>query len=209
MPPREPLWRRSAAVVALSYLAGSIPFSNLMARHRASVDLRDVGTGTVSGTGLYEVTGFGPLAVVGVAEVAKGTVGPLLAGPDRPVLAAVATTAGIAGHDWSIFLQGAGGRGISPSLGALLVRDWPGTAVLAAGLATRIIDQTALGCFVADLALVPVLWRTRGRAGALMGAAVVLPMFAKRLAGNRPPARRDVKTYAARLLLDHDEWGAR
>ena len=48
------------AIVALAGLAGSIPFSNLAARVRAGVDLRDVGTGTVSGTALFDVAGFGP-----------------------------------------------------------------------------------------------------------------------------------------------------
>lgn len=197
--------RRPVAVVVLSYLAGSIPFSNLMARERADVDLRDVGSGTVSGTGLYEVAGFGALAMAGVADVAKGAVGPLLAGPDRPVLSAVAGAAGVCGHNWSICLGGAGGRGISPAMGALLVRDRPGAVTLMAGLSLKAVDATGLGGFLADLALVPVLARTRGSAGALMGAAVVAPMLVKRLLGNRPPARRDLATYATRLVYDRDE----
>ena len=52
------------------------------------VDLRDVGNGTVSGTSLYRVAGFGPLALAGIADIAKATIGPLLAGSDRPALAA-------------------------------------------------------------------------------------------------------------------------
>ncbi|MGA7271454.1 MAG: glycerol-3-phosphate acyltransferase, partial [Acidimicrobiia bacterium] len=70
--------RRLSAVVvmALSYLVGSIPFSGLVARLLRGVDLRDYGTGTVSGTGLYRVAGFGPLVVGGVLDVAKGSVGP-------------------------------------------------------------------------------------------------------------------------------------
>jgi glycerol-3-phosphate acyltransferase PlsY len=52
-------------VLASAYLAGSVPFSGLAARLVAGVDLRDHGTGTVSGTGLYEVAGFVPLALAG------------------------------------------------------------------------------------------------------------------------------------------------
>lgn len=200
---------RPLAVVALSYLAGSIPFSNLMARRRADVDLRDLGTGTVSGSGLYEVAGFGALATAGVADVAKGAVGPLLAGRDRPVLAAVAGAAGVCGHNWSIWLGGAGGRGISPAMGALLVRDRPGAVTLLMGLSFKAVDATGLGGFLADLAVAPVLARTRGPAGALMGAAVVVPMLVKRLVGNGPPARRDVATYASRLVFDRDEAAGR
>ena len=79
----------SLAVLAAGYVAGAVPFANIAARRRAGIDLRSHGTGTVSGTGLYEVAGFAPLAAFGVLEVAKGAVGPLLAGRHRPGLAAV------------------------------------------------------------------------------------------------------------------------
>jgi glycerol-3-phosphate acyltransferase PlsY len=195
-----------AVVVASSYLAGAVPFSNLTARRTRGVDLRDVGNGTVSGTALYQVAGFGPLALGGVLDVAKGAVGPLLAGGDRPLLAAAAGGAAVAGHNWSVFLGGAGGRGISPAMGALLATAWPGTVVLAVGLAGgRLARHTALASFVADLALVPVLARTRGRAGAAAGAAVVLPLLAKRLTGNRPPPLpRPPGWWRSRLIYDRD-----
>src|SRR5689334_1404264 len=172
---------RATTVAGVAFLAGSIPFSNLAARRRAGVDLRDVGTGTVSGTSLYDVAGFGPLAAAGVCEVAKGAVGPLLAGRDRPVLAAVAGGLAVAGHNWSPFLRGAGGRGLSPTIGALLPRAWPGAVVVLGGMTLgRFARQTGLGSFVAQCALVPFLARTRGRNAALAGACVVVPMFVKR-----------------------------
>jgi acyl phosphate:glycerol-3-phosphate acyltransferase len=128
--------------------------------------------------------------------VGKGAVGPLLAGRDRPVLAAVAATAGMAGHNWSPWLGGAGGRGVSVALGALTAQAWPGTVVLAVGLAAgRLSRQTGLGTLVAAVALVPVVARTHGRGAALAGAG---------LAGNHPPAEPGWATYAHRLLFDHD-----
>ena len=66
--------------VVAGFAAGAIPFSNLMARWAVGVDLRSVGTGTVSGTALSEVAGAGPLVLVGVFELAKGALGPALAG---------------------------------------------------------------------------------------------------------------------------------
>ncbi|HEX6238140.1 MAG TPA: glycerol-3-phosphate acyltransferase [Acidimicrobiales bacterium] len=195
----------AAAAMGAAWLAGAVPFSNVVARHRAGVDLRQVGGGTVSGTALHGVAGFGPLAVAGICDVAKGSIGPLLAGRDRPYLAAAATAAGIAGHNWSPFLRGAGGRGVSVTLGALTVRNWPGTVVLAIGLAAgRLAHQTGLGSFVADVALVPTLAATRGRPGACMGVAVTSMLLAKRLAGNRPPERPSWRAYAERLLFDRD-----
>lgn len=190
-------------VLAVAFAAGSVPFSNIASRLLRDVDLRDVGTGTVSGTSLYEVAGFGPLAVAGVLEVAKGAVGPLLAGRDRPRLAALAGGAAVAGHNWSPFLRGAGGRGVSPALGALFAQSWPGGALLLGGMTVgRLAHHTAVGCLVADLALVPLLGRLRGADGVLAAAAVVVPMLAKRLAGNAPAPRPGA--YLARLVFDRD-----
>lgn len=193
-------------VLALSFLAGAVPFSGLAARLTAGVDLRRRGTGTVSGTGLYEVAGFGPLAIAGSLDVAKGAVGPLLAGRRRPILSALAAAAAVGGHNWSPLIGGAGGRGISPALGATLATAPEGAVVLAAGLGGgRLFHQTGLGSLVALVALVPVLTRRRGWRGALLAVLVSGPIVAKRLAGNRAAPRQDHgRVLLDRLLFDRD-----
>jgi glycerol-3-phosphate acyltransferase PlsY len=192
-------------VLGVSFLAGSIPSSYIAARARAAVDLRDVGTGTVSGTGLYDVAGFGPLAVAGIADIAKAAIGPLLAGKSRGRLAAVAGGFAIAGHNWSPFLGGAGGRGFAPSLGVLGTQASEGIPVMLGGLvAGRAVNQTGLGGFAAQCLLGPVLVRRHGRRGLLIAICVVTPMWAKRIAGNGPPPERNLGAYARRLLFDTD-----
>lgn len=202
-------WRKMRPWLGLgaAFLVGSIPFSNIAARTTRGVDLRRVANGTVSGTSLYRVAGFGPLAAAGILEVGKGAVGPLVAGRDHPVFAALAAGLCVAGHNWSPFLRGAGGRGLSPAVGALGVVAWPGSLVLLAGTAGgKLIGQAAPGSLAAQVALVPVLARARGRRGALAGAAVLAPMLAKRLLGNAPPAGlRPGRVYLTRLLHDRDE----
>ncbi|MGH8984359.1 MAG: glycerol-3-phosphate acyltransferase [Acidimicrobiia bacterium] len=191
-------------VIGSAYLAGAIPFSNIAARRARGVDLRAVGTGTVSGTSLYKVAGFVPLAVAGVFDVAKGAVGPVLAG-DRPLLAAVAGGVAVVGHDWSPFLRGAGGRGVAPTLGALLVNAWPGAVlVLVAMLLGWATKQTGLGTFIGMVLLVPVLGALYGSSGAIAGAAVAAPMFVKRIAGNSRPVASRAPTYVTRLVFDRD-----
>ena len=196
----------NGSVVGLvAFWVGAIPFSNLAARWARGVDLRDVGTGTVSGTSLYRVAGFGPLAAAGVCEVAKGAVGPALAG-DRPVLRAVACGLAVVGHNWSPFLRGAGGRGNSPALGAFLVAAWPGTVVLGAGLATgRLLSNTAFVSLLAVVFLTPVLALTHGSIGALAGAVVAIPMLAKRMLGNAAPEGARAEVLRNRLLYDRDD----
>lgn len=187
----------------LAWLAGSIPFSYLAARAASGVDLRTVGSGTVSGTGLYEVAGFGPLVVAGLCDVAKGALGPLLAA-GRSDLASLATAAALVGHNWSPWLGGAGGRGISPALGATLVQAPEATLWLLAGLAGgRVARMTGLGSSLA-IATLPLPLRRRGRPGGTLAAALMVPMVSKRLAGNGPARRRDARTYLTRLAFDHD-----
>jgi glycerol-3-phosphate acyltransferase PlsY len=203
---RRPWWRHPVVVLVLAYLAGAIPFSNLMSKRRRGVDLRTVGSGTVSGTSLYEVAGFGALAVAGICDIVKGAVGPALAGRDRPALQAAACAAAVAGHNWSPFLAGAGGRGISPAIGALGEAAPAGSVILLGGMAVgRLSGETALGSLAADAVLVPVLARTDGHRGAMAATGVVAVMLVKRLAGNAPvPPGDRARTYLNRLLYDRD-----
>ncbi len=199
---------RTVAPIALGFAAGAIPFTNIVAKRRAGTDLRSVGSGTVSGSGLYEVAGAGPLVVVGLFELAKGAVGPVLAGRDHPVVEALAGAAAVAGHNWSPFLGGAGGRGISPAIGALLVTAPAGAGLLLAGLALgKLAGETALGSFIADLLLVPVSARAHGRRGGTAALAVLVPIVAKRLLGNAPPAQRVPSVYVCRLVFDRETRG--
>jgi acyl phosphate:glycerol-3-phosphate acyltransferase len=194
----------AAGVCVLSFLVGAIPFSNLMARWRRGVDLRQTETGTVSGTALYRVAGFPALAGAGICDVAKGALGPLLL-LHHPVLAGVAGGCAVAGHDWSPFLRGHGGRGIAPALGSLLVTAWPGALLLLATLVLfRLAHQTGLGGFVAAVVLAPVLAVTNGTGGAVAGGAVAAPMLLKRVLGNARPAAPAGAAYARRLLFDRD-----
>ncbi len=209
-----------AAVAAASFLAGSVPFSQFAARRFAAVDLRTVGNGTVSGTSLYEVAGFWPLAAAGILEVAKGAVGPALArraharaAQDVPYsaqrhLGSLAACAAIVGHDWSPWLRGAGGRGLSPALGATLVLAPEGTAVLLLGMtAGRLVRQSGTATLLALLALPLVLGLRRGVAGVVLGLCVCGPVLCKRLLGNSPlrSANGSATSRAlSRLLFDRD-----
>lgn len=250
---RDGCWRGIGAVAA-GFAAGSVPVSNITAVRLTGTDLRTVGTGTASGSALYEVAGFGPLAVAGLAEVAAGALGPLLAarlavparpgtarpgpagpgatgpaepapagsapagsgatGPaepaarpacSKPVIMTAAGAAAIAGHNFSPFLRGAGGRGLAPALGATLVLAPEATGVLLAGLAGgRVLRRTGLGCFLAYLAIPAVLFRTRSRAGLAQAAAIIAPLVLKRILGNEPAGARRARVCLRRLVFDHD-----
>ena len=131
--------------------------------------------------------------------------GPLLAG-DRSAVAAIAGGLAVVGHNWSPFLRGAGGRGLSCALGALLVTAWPGAVLLIVGLLVgKFFGETAIGAFVAELVLAPVLAVWGGGTAALAGAAIALPMLVKRVLGNTPPTGDRRRAYVHRLIYDNDQ----
>src|SRR5690606_39780617 len=71
----------------------------------------------------------------------------------------------------------------------------------------RLARRAGLGTLVGAVATVPLVRRTHGRVAAAGAAGIVGVMVAKRLAGNRPPARRTARTYLHRLLFDRDPDG--
>jgi glycerol-3-phosphate acyltransferase PlsY len=195
-------------VIGISYMLGAVPVANLASKALRGVDLREVDNGTVSGTGLYKVAGFAPLAVAGCMELAKGAAGPLIAGRDRPMLRAASAGAAVTGHDWSPFLGFSGGRGLSVAMGALLAIAPEGTALIGAGLGIgRLAGETGLVSFAAVASLPAALHRTRGRPGAAAGALIAIPIVAKRLAGNGRPSKTPARVYLNRLLFDSDTHG--
>ena len=160
------------------------------------------------------------MAVAGLADVAKGAVGPLLAGPDRPLLVGPGRwRRGVRPQLVGVPARRRGPGPLAGASAALSVRHRPGSAALLAGLGLgRLAGQTGLGCFVAVVVLVPVLHRTGGRRAAAAG----------RRRGSSPcwpsgrwatvPVGRDLSTYRnrppvrtwslnlARVVLDRDTW---
>ena len=194
------------AVVGAAFAVGSVPWTGLAARLVAGVDLRRYGSGTVSGTGLYEVAGMGPLVVAGALDMVCGAAGPLLAGRHRPRLGAVAAATTLCAHNWSPWLHGAGGRGVSTALGATAALAPEATALFAVGLAAgRLARQTGLFFRAAIAAVNPLLRRTRPGFGPVLGVGLTVPIVLKRLAGNRwPPSGPLPSALVRRLLFDRD-----
>ncbi len=186
--------------VLAAYLVGAIPVSNVIARAGFGRDLRDVENGTVSATNLYRIGGCAPFLLAVGLDVVKGYLGSAIVRRDGPAAAAAV----VAGHNWSPFLAGAGGRGVAPAIGVLLDRNRGAAAVLGAGvIAGRIVGHTALGSLVGELAIVPAL--ALGDDGPEIACALTVPMLLKRVLGNRfylgPSA---LGVYLSRFLFDAD-----
>jgi len=106
----------------LFYLIGSIPFSYLLVRLVAGVDLRTVGSGNVGATNVGRVLGRRYYFLALVLDLGKGLLAGGLArlwGLPLP-LAALA----VVGHNWSVFLRGRGGKGVATTMGLLAIASW-------------------------------------------------------------------------------------
>lgn len=176
----SPIWIVSVGLV--SYFVGSIPFSNIVAHFSAGIDLREVGTGTVTPRNLHDAASMRPAIIAGFFEVAKGTVGPLLllVSHEHLLTIAVVGALAVAGHNWSVFLRGAGGRGVSTATGVLLVMAWPGAAVMCAGLLVGMLTKRiGPAISAAFCALLPVLALTGGLQALYGGLIVLAPIAVK------------------------------
>ena len=111
--------------VVIGYLVGSIPIANLVARRRASVDLREIGDRNPGFWNARENLGRMAAVPVFVGDVAKGAaaagVGVLLADDGVWGMAYVAGGAAMVGHAWPVFARFVGGRSILAFVGTVLV----------------------------------------------------------------------------------------
>ncbi len=130
----RPAAAQYAVVLILAYLLGSVPWGYLLLQWRAGVDVREYGSGRIGMSNVLRTGGGGVASLVLALDVAKGIVAVVLA---RTL---IGTTAGeaaaglfaLVGHNWPVFLQFRGGRGILTGLGGLSVMA-PLTAIIAAG----------------------------------------------------------------------------
>ncbi|MFO7768156.1 MAG: glycerol-3-phosphate 1-O-acyltransferase PlsY [bacterium] len=117
-------------VLLLSYLAGSIPTSIIIARAVRGIDIRQHGSENAGATNVYRVLGLKWAIIVALADVGKGAFAALVlsglpvgAPPAfiSPVLyQLLAGGAAVAGHIWTLFGGFKGGKGVATAVGAFL-----------------------------------------------------------------------------------------
>lgn len=206
-------------LAAAGYLWGSVPTAYLVARLGRGVDIRRFGTGNVGASNVTELMGPWAGTLVALLDaLGKGALpvylaGLLGAGPLGQVLLALGL---VAGHNWSLFLGGTGGRGIAVTSGVMLgMGTWWELGLLVAvgvGVGKFLLRRFALGILV-SLAGLPVLSLLRVLQGGEPAVwppfflALLLLVVLKRLHANGvppPPGRPLREVLRNRLLHDRD-----
>jgi len=112
----------SILLIITSYLLGSIPFGLIIGKLTRGIDVRQFGSGNIGFTNCYRTLGPLPGLLVLAGDVAKGAICIFLArflgGQD--LIAILAGSAAIAGHNWSIYLKFTGGKGVATTAGVVI-----------------------------------------------------------------------------------------
>ncbi len=107
--------------VVVSYFIGAIPFSYLVGKFFAEVDIRAKGSRNVGATNVFRTAGLKCGLLAAALDVAKGTfaawLGMTVGGT---VLACICGAAAVVGHCWPVFLRFRGGKGVATSFGVLV-----------------------------------------------------------------------------------------
>lgn len=164
-----------AAIVALAYLIGSIPFALLVTR-RWGADLRQVGSGNLGAANVMRASGITAGVLVAALDMAKGAASVWLAArvSDGAELPAMAGLAAIIGHIYPVWLRFRGGKGVATACGVFSMLTPlavpPALAIFTA--AVWMTKYISLGSVLATLALPPIAYALGSPAPAVLAAAV-------------------------------------
>lgn len=153
---------RTAILMLVAYLAGSVPVGVLVARASRGVDPRTVGSGRTGGTNALRALGRKWATVVVVGDLAKGALPVLLARfltDGDALVEALCAGSAVAGAIWSVFAGFRSGRGVGTGVGTMLVIQ-PLAVVLAAPVFIGVILVTryvSLGSLLGSAAMLPVM----------------------------------------------------
>lgn len=163
---------------AISYLLGSVPFGLLISKAKGK-DIRTMGSGNIGATNVLRCMGK-PLGITCFAlDVLKGWIPaaffPTL-GTIDPAFGILFGALAILGHNFPVFLNFKGGKGVATSAGVLI-----GVAPLAViiGLITWVVvfkvsGYVSLGSIIAALVVVLAGWIHVGQYGVVTALALTL-----------------------------------
>lgn len=179
--------------IVISYILGSIPAGYILGRALKGIDVRRYGSGNFGATNVFRVIGPAAGLAVLLFDMLKGAIPVILFGnfvlqgsPGLdpilvPLSLAVAT---VCGHNWALFLNFQGGKGVATTIGAFLGLSFKiphlGLLVgLCLGIWALVVLATgfvSLGSILASISL-PILIMVFNLPFKLLAVSVLLCLF--------------------------------
>ena len=199
-----------------AYLFGAVPAAYLIGKWIKGIDIRNYGSGNVGATNLSHHVGRAWVAPLLLFEILVKGASPIFVGQfllalePTSLFLVLAPLAAVAGHNWSVFLNFQGGRGVSVIGGALLALS---PLLLSVAIAVFLVGWTLTRssgvCVLVSLSILPLwvlafdnppvlLWFCTGS---------VALMVLKRLSSHRQPLPVNLpksQVLLNRLLRDRD-----
>ncbi len=161
--------------IFISYLVGSIPTAYIFGKALKGIDIRNFGSGNVGATNAFRVLGRGAGTSVLCLDVLKGFVVAVFLSDflisknmniSDQMIRLLLGVSSIAGHNWTIFLNFKGGKGIATTFGVLI-----GLSVKIAGL------SLILGLIILTWFIVFLIVRIISVASVITGISLPLYML--------------------------------
>jgi glycerol-3-phosphate acyltransferase PlsY len=176
------------ALVAFSYLLGSVPSGWVVMKVYRNLDVRKLGSGNIGAANVFRAGGPGAFAATVIADGLKGFIPVMVAIGlglgDQEVALAFIGLAAVMGHTWPIYLGFRGGKGVATTGGVMLALA--PVALIIAGLSwflivrlTRLASLSSLSAVAVGLISLVLLhlagwtlWRPVGWSVVILGIAL-------------------------------------
>jgi glycerol-3-phosphate acyltransferase PlsY len=194
--------------IGIGYLLGSIPFGYLFTKIWTGKNILEIGWRKTSGSNVFRNVGFWPGFLTGIFDIGKGALAVYLARyfGQSFSLQVLSGLAAIIGHNWSIFLKFAGGRGIGTFLGAFWVLT-PQLFLysLLPTIFLALIWNAAIATIFLLFISILLAWRSGQLAtSGLLPLLSLLPIFLKRLSPIKELSLKRKEIIRNRLIFDDD-----
>jgi len=111
--------------IICGYILGSIPFGLVITRLTGQSDIRKIGSGNIGATNVLR-SGNKILALATLLlDSSKGAAAALIFGSFDPLAGLIGGGFAVIGHNFPIWLNFIGGKGVATTLGVLIALAWP------------------------------------------------------------------------------------
>ncbi|MFW5648456.1 MAG: glycerol-3-phosphate 1-O-acyltransferase PlsY [Candidatus Alkaliphilus sp. MAG34] len=113
---------KNLLLILISYLIGSLSTSYLIAKFFAKIDIREHGSGNPGSANILRTLGAKAAILTFLGDLFKGAIavylGNMLGGTIMALLCGIAV---VIGHNWPVFLEFKGGKGIATTIGVIIL----------------------------------------------------------------------------------------